>query len=61
MTATWRYRAMNSTCSTQSGSDGIAHCTKNVSTATSGYQVRIDACFDYRGQNYCGQTAFTPQ
>ena len=63
MDTTWHYKSKPSYCGGEAatGADGIASCTRDVSSATSGYQVVIDMVFSYGGQTYNGQTSFTPQ
>ena len=56
MTATWHYESTTPTCTATTGSDGIASCTRNISSATVGYQVNVGMQIG----GYSTQTWFTP-
>jgi hypothetical protein len=61
METTWHYEKTTSACSGVTDSKGTASCTRNISTATSGYFVLIDVSMTYQGQTYTTSTGFTPQ
>ena len=61
MTATWHYKTTTSSCAGVSGPTGTASWSRGIGSATSGYYVAIDVCFAHEGQQFCGQTGFTPQ
>jgi hypothetical protein len=61
MQTTWHYRTTTSYCDGVSGGDGIAACTRFISTATRGYYVSVTVEFSYQGQHYVAGTGFTPQ
>jgi len=61
MNTTWNYKSTTSSCSGNSGGDGVAGCTLKIGGATRGFKVIIDVKFNYNGKNYNGSTNFTTQ
>jgi hypothetical protein len=61
MTATWHYKSTAPTCTGQTGSDGVASCSRNIGGATKGYLVKITVVFNWNGEQHTAQTSFTPQ
>jgi hypothetical protein len=61
MSATWYYRTTTSSCAGTTDASGTASCTRNISSATAGYTVRIVVAITYNGQSYSASTSFTPQ
>jgi hypothetical protein len=59
MYTTWYYKTTTPTCEGNSGSSGVASCTRNIGGASSGYEVDIDVRFSYNGLSYYGSTSFT--
>jgi hypothetical protein len=57
MSTTWRYKTTKSYCAGISAPDGIASCTRDIGTATSGYKVEIDVWMG----GYTAMTHFVPQ
>ncbi len=61
MNTAWHYKTVTSYCDGVSGSDGVASCTRGISTATVDYTVNIDVTMTHGGQGYPCRTSFTPQ
>ncbi len=61
MTSTWHYKSKSSTCTGETGADGVAYCTRNIGGATIGYTVTIMVSLVWNGQTYIGSTSFTPE
>jgi hypothetical protein len=62
MDTTWHYKTTTSSCSGgPSGGDGRMSCTRDISTASSGYTVVISVVVHYQGQDFTTSTSFTPR
>jgi len=61
MDTTWEYKTTTSYCSGNSGSSGVASCTRSIGNASSGYRVYITIHFSYGGQSYSDVTSFVTQ
>ncbi len=61
MIATWHYKSTSSTCSGETGADGVAYCTRNIGGATVGYAVTISISLIWDGQTYVGSASFKPE
>jgi len=56
MQTTWHYKTTTPTCEGVTGPDGLANCTRDISRATSAFQVEVDVMMG--GQSVT--TSFTP-
>jgi hypothetical protein len=61
MTSYWYYKTTTSGCTGTSDATGTASCTREISSATAGYFVRVHVVMTYSGQTYSADTGFTPQ
>jgi len=61
MDTTWRYKTTSPDCDSNTGANGVAACTRDISDATIGYTVNIDVTFDFDGKTYTTTTSFTPK
>jgi hypothetical protein len=61
MTATWHYKTTSPACTGQTGSDGVASCSRYIGGATKGFTVQVSVALTWQGQTYTAQTSFKPQ
>jgi hypothetical protein len=61
MHAVWHEKAADKTCDATAEAAGIASCSRQIATLTSGYKVVIDVTFGLNGASYATTTSFTPQ
>lgn len=61
MHAVWHEKAADKTCDATADATGIASCSRQIGSLTSGYKVMIDVTFGLNGASYATTTSFTPQ
>jgi hypothetical protein len=57
MHATWHYKTTTASCSSTTGSSGLAECSRSIGRAAIGYRVNVDVAIGA----YQATTWFTPQ